>query len=516
MSNKNCVILARISSAQQDRELSLPAQVSRLKDYANRRQMTILDERVLIESSTVGDRRNFLECIKFCVKNNAALLIDTIDRAQRSFMEIPLLEKYRKSGQLEIHFARENIVVSDKSSSSDILMWHQGVLMAEAYSLHFKENVRRSVVAKIGKGEYPGAGPLGYKNIRTPDNRSDIVLDSNAELVKQLFAKYASGQVSLSGLVDYAYEIGLRTARGGKLAKSHIHTMIRNPFYYGMAKWGAQTYEHKYPKLITYDLWQHCNNILTGKNLHPTTRWGSKNYLYRGLITDYWSGRIVTTERKKNKYNYLMTWDENGKHVAVNEDVVTGQIAQILERLQVSREMVDGVAEYLKSAKELETEYNKRIISELARDITITENRKNNLLNMYLDGKIDDVTYNSKNAELSAQLDVLHGKQRIHRAADNTVNDTIVNFFRAAQHVSDNFIKSSEVEAKRRLLKSIFRTIKLKNKTICYYLNFPFNILENYTKNQDWHPLVNDFRTIYAEDIRNLATNWNFDLPVAA
>jgi DNA invertase Pin-like site-specific DNA recombinase len=516
MSNKNCVILARISSAQQDRELSLPAQVSRLKDYANRRQMTILDERVLIESSTVGDRAKFLDCIKYCVKNNAALLIDTIDRAQRSFMEIPLLEKYRKTGQLEIHFARENIIVSDKSSSSDILMWHQGVLMAEAYSLHFKENVRRSVVAKIGKGEFPGAGPLGYKNIRTPDNRSDIILDDNADLVKQLFTKYATGQVSLSGLVNYAYEIGLRTARGGKLAKSHIHTMIRNPFYYGVAKWGQQTYEHKYPKLIPYQVWLKCNDILSGKNQHKSTRWGSIQYLYRGLITDYWSGRVVTTERKKNKYNYLMTWDENGKHVAVNEDTITGQIIQILERLQVSREMVDGVAEYLKSAKELEAEYNKRIMAEIARDITTTKNRKDALLNMYLDGKIDDTTYNAKNAELGTQLDELYGKQRINRAADDTVNDTIVKFFRATQNVADNFIKSSEVEAKRTIIKTIFRTIKLKGKTLCYYLNFPFNILENYTESQDWHPIVNDFRTIYAEDIRKLAANWNFDLPMAA
>lgn len=100
----NCVILARISSEKQDKEYSLPAQVSRLSDYATRRQMTILREFVLVESSTTGDRKKFLECLNYCVANRAALLIDTIDRAQRSFMEIPLLEKYRRAGQLEIHF----------------------------------------------------------------------------------------------------------------------------------------------------------------------------------------------------------------------------------------------------------------------------------------------------------------------------------------------------------------------------------------------------------------------------
>lgn len=486
MSNKKCVILARISSAQQDRELSLPAQVSRLKDYANRRQMQILDERVLIESSTVGDRRKFLDCIKYCVKNNASLLIDTIDRAQRSFMEIPLLEKYRKTGQLEIHFARENIVVSDKSSSSDILMWHQGVLMAEAYSLHFKENVRRSVVAKVGKGEFPGMAPLGYKNIRTPDNRSEIIFDNNADLVRQLFVDYSHGCMSLSLLVDHAYDLGIRSKNGQKLSKAYLHRMIQNPFYIGTAKWGEFTFEHRHPRLLDKTTWDKCQDILNGRNLHKSTRWGSIQYLYRGLITDYWSGRVVTTERKKNKYNYLMTWDETGKHVAVNEDIVTGQIVQILEQLQISHEMVDGVAEYLKSAKELEVEYNKRIMAELARNIATAEKRKDNLLNMYLDGKIDDAAYNAKNAELGTQLDILYGKQRVHRAADDTVNDTIVKFFHAAQHVADNFIKSSEVDPKRTLLKSIFRTLKLKGKTLCYDLNFPFNILGNYTESKNW------------------------------
>ena len=31
-----------------------------------------------------------------------------------------------------------------------------------------------------------------------------------------------------------------------------------------------------------------------------------------------------------------------------------------------------------------------------------------------------------------------------------------------------------------------------------------------------WRATVDDFRTIYAEDVRKLAANWNFDLLMAA
>lgn len=481
--------------------------------------MKILREFVLIESSTVGDRAKFLECLKYCVSNRAALLIDTIDRAQRSFMEIPLLEKYRKSGQLEIHFCRENIVINSESTGSEILMWHQGVLMAEAYSLHFKENVKRSISAKVLKGEYPGRGPLGYTNIRTPDNRSDIIFDADvAPRVRQLFEKYGSGDVSLSGLVDYAFDIGLRTVGGGKLAKSHIHKIIINPFYYGYAKWGKHEFEHKYPRLIDYSLWRRCNDILSGKNQHRATRWGSKDYLYRGLIRDAYSKRIVTTERKKNKYNYLMTWDEGDRHVAVNEDIVSGQIYRILKQIQVPRAAVLDVAEYLKSAKEMEFEYHQRIIAELAAELNETERRKKSLLNLYLDGKIADDTYTAKDSELRETALTLRNKINAHVVCDNNTNDTIVAIFNAAASAADVFSdESSEVALKRDLLKRIFRTLELKEKNLCYDLKFPFNMFITKVHLNNWRALADDFRTNYVAELREIqAANWDWKLPQAA
>lgn len=511
----NCVILARISSEKQDKEYSLPAQVSRLSDYAARRQMTVLREFVLIESSTTGDRKKFLECLNYCVANHAALLIDTIDRAQRSFMEIPLLEKYRRSGQLEIHFCRENIVINAESSGTEIIMWHQGVLMAESYSLHFKENVKRSISVKVARGEYPGRGPLGYKNIRTPDNRSDIILDENADLVRQLFVKYASGDVSLSGLVSYAYDIGLRTDTGGKLAKSHIHKIMSNPFYYGVARWGKYTFPHKYTPLIEKHLWDTCNALLTGKS-QCHTRWGSKDYLYRGLIRDFYSRRIVTTECKKNRYNYLMTWDESGRHVSVNEDVVTAQIYKVLKMIQVPRDVIADVREYLKSAKEIEYEYATRVVSELQNDLNVAIKRQSALVNMYLDGKIADDLYSTKDAELKGQIAEIQSKLDANVSADSGVNDTIVQLFTAASCAADLFIESSEVAPKRDIIKSIFRTLELKGKTLCYDLNFPFNLFITKGERTIWRALADDFRTLYANDVRNLVANWNWVVPLAA
>lgn len=83
-------------------------------------------------------------------------------------------------------------------------------------------------------------------------------------------------------------------------------------------------------------------------------------------------------------------------------------------------------------------------------------------------------------------MHILTQKHTVDSAIFRLCQRTIINLFRAAQHISDNFIKSSEVATKRTILKSIFRTLQLKDTTLCYDLNFPFNVLYKNTENNKW------------------------------
>ena len=87
------IILARISSKEQREGHSLDAQVRNLKLYSERKNLNIIREFVLIESSTKKQRPEFDEMIIFIKqqKNKVALIVDTVDRLQRSFKETPIL-----------------------------------------------------------------------------------------------------------------------------------------------------------------------------------------------------------------------------------------------------------------------------------------------------------------------------------------------------------------------------------------------------------------------------------------
>lgn len=80
------IILARVSDKKQD---SNEAQVMRVSDYVKRKGLTEWKTYEIEESSTKGDREKFQLVVKEIEQSNEpiALVVDTVDRLQRSFRE---------------------------------------------------------------------------------------------------------------------------------------------------------------------------------------------------------------------------------------------------------------------------------------------------------------------------------------------------------------------------------------------------------------------------------------------
>lgn len=106
----------------QEEGLSLTAQSNRLFDYAERKGLEVIKTFEIIESSTHGERKQFMEMIAFCKRQREtiAIIADTVDRVQRSFKESVLLDDLMKQNKIELHFYREGMILNSQSSSVDI------------------------------------------------------------------------------------------------------------------------------------------------------------------------------------------------------------------------------------------------------------------------------------------------------------------------------------------------------------------------------------------------------------
>lgn len=266
---KKAVILARVSSKEQEEGYSIDAQKHRLETYCLRRNLNVLKVFEITESSTMGDRRRFMAMIKFvkAQKEPVAIVADKVDRVQRSFKEYPLLDELIQKGKIELHFNTENYIIHKDSVSQERLMWSMGVIMAQSYIDSMRDNVKRSFDQKIRQGEWIAKAPLGYLNVKDERGRSDIVLDPDAApLVKKLFEEYATGAFTISEMVQKAKNWGLRNKYGKKSypQKALVHRMLTNPFYYGQMQIKGQLYRHRYEPLVSKAVFDQCQSVLKG------------------------------------------------------------------------------------------------------------------------------------------------------------------------------------------------------------------------------------------------------------
>src|SRR3989338_2304224 len=222
--NRKAIILARVSDKKQD---SNEAQVVRVSDYVKFKGLTSWKTIEIEESSTKGDREKFQEVIKIIQesKEPIALLVDTVDRLQRSFKESVQLEELRKTGKIEIHFYRENLVVHKDSNSADLLRWDMAVMFARSYVLQLSDNVKRAFEQKRRNGEWTGRSPIGYQNIGEIKGKKNIIHDKKkAHLIRKMFELYATGNYSTLTIRTEILKEGLESSIGKPLALSMVDT----------------------------------------------------------------------------------------------------------------------------------------------------------------------------------------------------------------------------------------------------------------------------------------------------
>src|SRR5439155_1941514 len=260
---KKAVIYARVSSKEQEREgFSIPAQLKLLHEYASRNAFSLVKEFIDIETAKASGRQNFEEMVRF-LKNNREcrnVLVEKTDRLYRNLRDAVTLEDL----DIEIHLVKEGQIISKDAKSQTKLIHGMHLVLARHYIENLREEVKKGMREKAEQGMYPGRAPFGYRNNKA--ERTIEVHTENAAIVKRIFELYASGQYSLTHLRSI-----IRTETGKTFAKSHMHTVLTNPFYIGNFIWGNKIYRGTHAAFIGADLYERVQTALRSHN-KPTLR----------------------------------------------------------------------------------------------------------------------------------------------------------------------------------------------------------------------------------------------------
>ena len=465
----------------QEEGLSLLAQSNRLHEYAERKGLEVIRTFEIVESSTRGERKQFMEMINFCKKQNetVAIVADTVDRVQRSFKESVLLDDLMRQNKIELHFYREGMVLNGNSTSVDIMRWDFSVMGAKAYVLQLSENVRRSNEQKNKNGEITGLAPLGYENY-TDERGKHFVRqkEPDASIIRKCYEIYSLGHASVAEIMYYANMMGLRTRKGGKIAINTMHFILENPFYYGEMKTKRGLMPHVYKPLVSKELWDMCQEqkaIRAGQFLRTT----DKNMLYRGLVICGVTNRQCPCELKKGTFSYVACWRKDNTRIYIREEEFTKRISSILNRIKLPDCIVIELQKELKVAKAAERKFCTEEVARLKNEQTKLKQKMDALFDMRLDGELDRETFDLKRNEIQVKITRLNNRIVAHEKADSSFDNTILGLLDIATQAGYVFEKSSNVDLKRLLLKFVFENITLTEGEISYKLRFPFDEFVN-------------------------------------
>ena len=321
------------------------------------KRLEIAKEFTFVESSFHGKRTKFYEAVNYIKRQSklTALVVDTVDRLQRTFNEFPMLLELVKKEKLALHFFKEGLVIDKNFKSSDLAMWQMQILSANMFVNSTRDNVKRSEERMLNEGLLPGPAPIGYLNTKDENGKKTIIIDPDrGHFIKKLFEEYSTGLFSMDELVKKSKNWGLRNRKSGNpITKAQFADILQNPFYYGVMYYNKSYFPHIYEKLISKELFDKCTEVRTGK-FKRTSKHTKEPYIFRGLVRCKHCGCLLSPYIKKGQYVYLRHTDlKNCEHCTnVSEKILLKEVEKALASICFDDELKIALADALKKRYE--------------------------------------------------------------------------------------------------------------------------------------------------------------------
>src|SRR5215475_1482460 len=403
------------------------------------------------------------------------LLVEKTDRLYRNIRDWVTLDDL----ELEIHFVKENVVLSRDSRSSEKFIHGIKVLMAKNYIDNLSEETKKGMLEKAEQGIYPTVAPLGYRNIVGKDGKKTIGPDpATAPLVLRLFEWYASGNHSLKDVTKMAQDAGLAFRKSGtKVTKSTVHKILTNPIYYGDFDWLGKRYQGVHEPLISQELFNRVHEVLTDKG-NRRTHQQKHHWAFQGLVSCGHCGCAFTAEVKKGRYVYYHCTGYKGKcpEKYVREEEMAAQFGVALQAIHLDGEVLAWMVTALKASHSDTKRYHDEMMVTLQKQYQKLQSRLDAMYVDKLDGTISQQFFDQKSSEWrSEQADILH-KIEQHQHANQTYLDEGVRLLELAQRAT-NLYERQEMREKRRSLDFVFSNSAGKDGCLIPTYRKPFDML---------------------------------------
>lgn len=448
------VLYARVSSQEQATEgFSVPAQLRLLRSYAAEHDLTIAREFTEAESAKMAGRTAFgemLDHLRGRPECERVIVVEKVDRLCRNLTDVVQVDELGA----ELHLAKEGVVISRGSKSSDRLLYDIRVVLAKHYVENLREECMKGMVEKATSGVYPSYAPLGYLNTTNEKGTKIITLDPDrAPIVREMFERYATGQYSLEETADWAKAQGL--GQRGKLReirRTTVHKILRRRFYHGQFEWQGEVYKGTHPPLVSRELWERVQQALD-RRFEKRHRKVKHAFAFARLIECGRCGCSLVGDIKKRKYVYYRCTHAKGEcsEPYVREQDLEEQFTDALRGLSFPQDVLPSVAEALRASHTDVRRHQEEAIARLEAQHRTLRERIDTMYVDRLQGRVDTAFFDRKATEWRDEQGRILAEIEAHQTAHEGYIEEGISILELCNQAAERFKEQNPTE-KRRLL----------------------------------------------------------------
>lgn len=485
---------ARVSTPRQgERGVSLPEQRSAIERYAHSHGLQITEWFEEQESASHTGRPGFVRMLQLLRRGKAqGVIIHKIDRSARNLEDWADVGKLVDAG-VDIHFANENVDLKTVAGrlSADI----QAVVAAH-YSRNLREEVKKGLYGRLKQGFYPSCAPIGYLNQGTA--KPKIPDPTRAPLIREIFALYSSGTISLPQLAEEMFRRGLRNLKGGRVTVNGLATILRNPFYIGLMRIlkTGQTFNGNHEPLVSTEMFQTVQEVLAGKRVD---RVQNHVFTYSRRIRCRSCGYSLIAERQKG-HVYYRCHPRPFKNPAecpstsIREEQVDEAIVKVFSDIDLSDEELKLGGDTLdKYTREFESN-RAAAIQGTQLQLDQSRFRLTKLTDLLVEGTIDKTLFEERQRALLLEQARINEKLVEMGQGRYSAAEELRRTVELAKRPSFLY-KNGSLEEKRELQKILLSNLTLTRKKLEITLAVPFRLISEREKSDDGWPYRGTCRT---------------------
>ena len=483
----NAVLYVRVSSTAQEEGYSLDAQEKLGRDYAQRKNLSIVRSWKVSESAWRSERTAFNQLVEYAKRHDEVkhIIFDVTDRMTRNDFDKLKICTLIKDFEKTVHFSRTGKVFDRNSGSEDEFMFDIEVAVAKKMSNDISRKTKMGLLEKADQGLYPSVAPLGYRN------NSVIHLievdEDRAPFIRRVFTLMASGSYSLDVIAKMLYQEGFRGKKGRRVGKSGIEWLLKNPIYYGAFRWQGQVRSGSHTPLITKDLFDRAQAALHGKARPHANRRG---FAFNNLAVCGKCGCKVLGEIKKKQFTYYHCTFSKGRHEGwgyVPENRIAHLFEPSVKAVTLDAETVDWLKDALRETDTKSQGLRENRIASLQKELERASQRLSRLYDAKFDGELDEEAFKAKEGEYRANITEI-------KAILNGLSKVNPNWYENASRILElsnrlypQYLKS-KYEDKAAILKFLASNYTLVDATIVPTYRKPFDKIAEGLSRPSWLP----------------------------